>query len=432
MAAVDDWGKVAAIVAIVTIPVFASPLLLQPLFAYARRYIRRLLSRWLCCDALPFEIVEDDQAPFLQPPAPFRWFPPTVSRTTSRFSLAATSSNNDTIISLFNRAWAVHPRQVDRPEYLPLGRRYLRMDADGLMAALMLLKFDAAPAWHNLAQDWPSAPFDAQGYERFGDRPYVLQHGTVKGHFYRRMVAETDGAYLVGKLHGFPPTAGMPANADGPTKGELLAIARGYPPFYRRIFQSYSGVDVVHPIGERRDRCRGGWVVAIGFSSHKPTRLYNARFSEDYKNACERVSLVLRNVLCTTFGGDPTVRPAVEAAAGGVELMNRAQTGSVLSRATRQTVFGDAATSEVGQDLNLAQIRRILDLFNDGSRSDPLSDVERHEFRDLLPEALKAALVGVYTWWQYRNNEGEHIPEWLLDVELERCPIWIENEERAQ
>jgi hypothetical protein len=89
----------------------------------------------------------------------------------------------------------------------------------------------------------------------------------------------------------------------------------------------------------------------------------------------------------------------------GVAAMNRHKTGSVLTETIHRAVLGTTKRDEIGGNLNVAQIRFVLNLFNDCNK-DALNEVERSELERSLPEALQAALDGVYTWWQYVNNEG--------------------------
>ena len=132
------------------------------------------------------------------------------------------------------------------------------------------------------------------------------------------------------------------------------------------------------------------------------------------------------NILARAFDNNPTFKPILVAAVGAVKIMNREKTCSVLSQTTHRTIFGEAGSDKIGKDLSTPQICRILDLFNDYGK-DELSDTERNEFQDTLLEALKAAVFGVSTWWHYKNNEGNPIPEWFLEERIRLCPIWLED-----
>jgi hypothetical protein len=55
-----------------------------------------------------------------------------------------------------------------------------------------------------------------------------------------------------------------------------------------------------------------------------------------------------------------------------------------------------------------------------------LSPSDRESLGPILEEVLRAAVYGVFTWWQYVNNEGRDIPGWLLDERVRTAPIWLE------
>lgn len=108
--------------------------------------------------------------------------------------------------------------------------------------------------------------------------------------------------------------------------------------------------------------------------------------------------------------------------------LNENKTGSVLSKTIHQTVVGETPSDEVGMHLNVGQLNLILNIFNNFG-IDKLGEALIEELRPILPDALKAALNGVYRWWQYVNNDACPIPRWLLDEKVRLCPIWIEDRE---
>jgi hypothetical protein len=55
------------------------------------------------------------------------------------------------------------------------------------------------------------------------------------------------------------------------TKKELERILDGYPPWYSEYLILANGDSIPHPIKSMDDVARGGWIVAIGLSSTRPT-----------------------------------------------------------------------------------------------------------------------------------------------------------------
>ena len=412
-----DWNMIAAIVAIIAIPLSAHRLLISPILNLVRDYVLRILYRKYKCKAITGEDLPDGRLPII------------LSHTRSSSSSAANGngsqrvcrSNNAKIIRFFERAWGTSPRLVERPGYLRLERRYLRVDADSLMVAIMLNGGTTASLGRRANE--PSF----RGPER---STFAVHCGSVSGIFHHRTVDDNNDEHVAGSICGFPLYNAVHPRFHGLSKNDLYAIAQGYPPFYRETFRAKSGVEVGHPVRSIRDTARAGWVVAIAFACDSPTVLYNPRHLTEYEEACRRVLHALQNVLAAAFKDHLTFRPKLDAAVKGVAAMNRHKTGSVLTETIHRTVLGTTKHDEIGVNLNATQIRLILNLFNDYSK-DALTEDERSELERSLPEALQAALVGVYTWWQYVNNEGCGIPQWLLDERIRRCPIWIEDHEES-
>ncbi|RTE73083.1 hypothetical protein BHE90_012479 [Fusarium euwallaceae] len=232
------------------------------------------------------------------------------------------------------------------------------------------------------------------------DGSFDIRYGRVKGAF---RLCEPDGNAYIGKLYGFPNHQTIQPRFQGVSKNDFLAIAKGFPPFYRESFRAHSNVDVDHPVRDLRDASRAGWVVAIGFTSHSPTRMYNTRFSAEYENACSRVLDVLQTILSAEFAYHRVFGPILSAAVEGIAAMNMYKTGSVLKKGISQTVFNGTDNDKIGMHLNVGQIRLILNIFNDYSK-DQLSDDEFNELQVSLPEALKAAVNGVYSWFSHDST----------------------------
>jgi len=64
-------------------------------------------------------------------------------------------------------------------------------------------------------------------------------------------------------------------------------------------------------------------------------------------------------------------------------------------------------------------------IFNE-NREEPLVGEDKSELKHILAPALGAAINWIYKWWQYRNNEGSEIPQWLLNDVVRQSPLWIE------
>lgn len=407
---------VAAIVAIVTIPLYASPLLLKPAFHLVCEYVIRILYRRAMCGRIRWQDLPSQQR-LTVATSHSEWFRRSRFAGTPGVPNPGGSSNAE-ILNFFRHVWHTAPRLGERPRYLKLERQYLGIDANALIVALMLderavsFVFSASEPHHVVEGSTSTVRY---------------ARGSTEGIFRHHETNGGDDAYILGRLYRFPLPPVVQNRFHGLSKDDLLHISQGYPPFYRSTFKARSGVDVAHPVREERDATRAGWVVAIGFSSDPPIHLYNNRFMPQYEEACCRVLHVLEDILVPAFKDHQGVGLMLRNAVEGVKNMNRARTGSVLLRRIHIAVFGSGNDfGNIGVDLNARDIRLILDLFNSYSRGE-LSDPERSEMERIVPEALKAAVTGVYTWWQYVNNQGHAIPEWLLDERIQLCPIWLQD-----
>lgn len=306
--------------------------------------------------------------------------------------------------------WQAKPTRVDRPSYLEVNKDYLRIDADVLMAAIFLVV-------RVFGSDTQRAYFGVGS-------SFAFRYGTVSGRF-RRCEIEND-AYIVGQISGFPPHETVPLRFRGIRKDDLRAIANGYPPFYRQTFIAHSGVEIDHPVRTMGDIHRAGWVAAIGFASDLPVHVYNARYKPAYQEACDRVRQMLKR-LQSEYGANAVYSPLLEVAVRAVRMMNQNSSGSGLPSIVHGTVFQHCDDGrDIGINLNAAQLRFALKLFNDYSEGS-LSADERDRLEPILEEVLKAAVNGIYTWWQYLNNDSSPLPGWLLDERIRQTPIWAEN-----
>jgi hypothetical protein len=313
-------------------------------------------------------------------------------------------------INFFEDMWQAKPTRVDRPSYLEVNKDYLRIDADVLMAAIFL-------GVRVFGSDTQRAYFGVGS-------SFAFRYGTFSGRF-RRYEIEND-SYIVGQISGFPLHETVPLRFRGIRKDDLRAIANGYPPFYRQTFTAHSGVEIDHPVRTMRDIHRAGWVAAIGFSSDLPVHVYNARYKSAYQEACDRVRQMLKR-LQSEYSANAVYSPLLEVAVRAVRMMNQNSSGSGLPSIVHGTVFQHCDDGrDIGTNLNAAQLRFALKLFNDYSEGS-LSADERDRLEPILEEILKATVNGIYTWWQYLNNDSSPLPGWLLDERIRQTPIWVEN-----
>ena len=179
-----------------------------------------------------------------------------------------------------------------------------------------------------------------------------------------------------------------------------------------------------------RDIHRAGWIVAIGFAfSTSPVRLYQKRQALAYSEACDRVLETLLR-LQGGYISDVPRRSLLNVAVKVVTRMNGCRSGSGADSLTRGTVLLDGEHKSIGRSLSAPQILFALKFFNE-HRDSLLSDYERDSFEPILEEVLRAAVFGVFTWWQYVNNEGFGLPGWLLDDRVKLTPIWLEDSSNA-
>jgi hypothetical protein len=172
-----------------------------------------------------------------------------------------------------------------------------------------------------------------------------------------------------------------------------------------------------------RDIHRAGWVLMIGFSTHPPLQLYDPRRAPAYSEACDRVLETLRR-LQREYASENTHKALLDAAVKVVMRMNGYRSGSGADVITKGTVLLNGDQKSICRSMSLPQLDFALKFFND-YRDDALSFSEREMFEPILEDVLRAAVYGVWTWWQYVNNSGRHIPGWLLDDRVRMVPIWL-------
>ncbi|KAK0710036.1 hypothetical protein B0T26DRAFT_430871 [Lasiosphaeria miniovina] len=420
----EDWGKLSAIIAIVTLSVNIFPLILVPLFRNIFLKLQQLVYRgYYRCEAIGWDGLHDrglSHVPTLQ----------AATSATSELDLVATRPQIPNLVAFFDKVWRAKPQPVARPSYLAPDKNYLRVDADALVAALLV-----DGTYYGLGGSGSGS--DALP---LGDS-FSFQYGsTVKGQFQRFGAAPSTTAentvpdpYIIGRLTGFPQHEGIRRHARGITKNDLKAIAAGYPPFYRRTVMCNSGAPVAHPIRTVRDIHRGAWLVAIGFSRAylEPLGLYHGGQMGAYRGACGRVLHTLQR-LQTAYHDHVGLSTTLDAAVRGVARMNANTSGSGLPTVTAGTALqGCEDNAGIGATLSAPDVAFAMDLFRDFGDGPLIINIatgrDRERADRVLEEAIRAAVSGVYIWWQYVNNASRPLPGWMRDESIRQCPIWIEE-----
>lgn len=214
----------------------------------------------------------------------------------------------------------------------------------------------------------------------------------------------------------------------------ILAIAGGYPPFYRQTIKVPSGaIGVSYPVTKKQeiihcdDNKRGGWVVAAGLSIDEPIKVYKELSTTKFEEACKRVGRTISVVIKPAFGPQTKQAKMCDTAIIAIARMNEHTTDSGIPTFLDGTDLEgctDNIESYTGE-LNNTQCRAILNLFND-LRYSRLKDSEPRYFEPILRATLAAAVRGVYRWWYYKNNIGQPLHPFLTDT-LTGYPIWIRD-----
>ncbi|KAH7165370.1 hypothetical protein EDB81DRAFT_779078 [Dactylonectria macrodidyma] len=408
---IEDWGKVNAITALVTIPIFASSLLLQPLFQKARDAVVRAYHRGNRCEAIQWRDISPN-------PVRTQLQRQTTSTSTSSRVLEAGNGADDgkspkikALAQFLHDIWQVDPRPVPRPSYLDISKEYLRLDADVLLAIVLL--------------DGGSGSLDRQPDP--GTR-CTLRFGSTAAQF-RVFESDEHNFFIIGKLSNVPNFKSISQGYSSITKNDLRAIASGYPPFYRQLINTNSGVEIAHPTQSMRDIHHPSWLLAIGFCSFTitPLVLYDTRKSLAYSEACDRIlETVERLQRQFSPAANATRKQLLDVAVKVLTRMNSYRTGSGAETVTRGTnLLSDYGT--IGRSLNAPDILFAFKYF-DKYKDEELSRYDSERLDSLLEEVLRAAVHGVFTWWQYVNNHGHEVPGWLLDDRVRLNPIWLEDD----
>lgn len=315
-------------------------------------------------------------------------------------------------LGVIDALFATKPIKIERPRYLEEKKNYIRTDGDTLLAFLL-----------------SASEFTNSGTSGSDGLTSVLtfRAGAVFGRFHRY---QTNGeSYLVGRFLSESPTGSnwkIKPDIYGLPKEVLRLIAYGYPPFYRDRITTQSGARVSHPIKTLRGVCRGGWIIAIGLSVHEPFMKYNGRYTSQYREACTRVLKTMEKAIQPSFSSSMQISAFCDIAIRAVRRMNSNESGSGLHGFLSGTDYQERCNENLGvNSLSAEHCLFAMRLF-DENREEPLTGADKSELEPILVPVLSAAIEGILKWWQYKNNEGDELPEWLLDDGYRHAPIWIE------
>jgi hypothetical protein len=210
------------------------------------------------------------------------------------------------------------------------------------------------------------------------------------------------------------------------TKMEMDCILKGYPPWYQDPLSLSNGHSVPHPIQDGSDVYRGGWIVAVGLSSTRPTALafMETRKMDGLRNyvavgrAFDRVLHSMTN-LGKSFR-EPRVRIAQELvlSAYASERMAPSAFRDLFRRSLLTEDFGPGwfECTDFAQNLTNDQSKLIMQVFN---QYEELSDDQIQGLDGILKTALRAALVGTYkvvtTILYDRTTHFRMLPELMQD-----------------
>lgn len=415
-----DWDQVAAIVAIVAI-VLNLPTILGPIYRKIHAKIKPLFHRGYRCDVIRWDDLHDRKIALV--PSLI-----SISSTTSELgSLTADSATPFAArrqlsdLDLFlSRVWRATPHPITpRPSYLPPDKNFLCLDLDTLVVALLVDGTIQLGSKHDKYLP--------------GQTSFSISYGTVRGRFYLVTPHPSTSAsstavapYITAHLTNFPHHDYIRPSLRGLTKTDLLLIAQGYPPFYRKTFTAKSGAAVRHPVKEMRDIHRGAWLVAIGFSVDPPLVVYNSRKMSAYAEACGRVLHTLTR-LRGLYKEHAVFGEMLEVAVKGVTRMNGNGSGSGLPSVLEGSLLAGCEDSgEIGNRLSAGEIGLAMKLFGEFDEG-PVREEDRERVERIMVEVVKAAVSGVYVWWQYVNNHSNPMPGWMYDERIRHCPVWLED-----
>ena len=415
-----NWELAAVIVAVASVPLVVSPVALAGLGRIIRSLFSWLKSDKTTCEALCWEDL------FTGPLHACNGSCCVPVAGTGRYlnSVHNTppSCYSGPFFNVLHTAWPrSRKRRIPKPQHLPLDSDYLRTDGNTLLAFVVI----TCPGYRSLM---------SSGGEGVSQGTFSISSNHRRARFHRPQPRDDIEPYLVGHIHEMAsPTRVVDLVAIGLTKNEVLSIANGFPPFYRRRIVTHSGAIIDHPVLELTDVRRAGWVIAAGLSTHEPVNVYNNDQAGHYKSACERVYSTIVNAMQPLFTVSTEEAALCHLAASVIQYMNDQGTGSGVSKFIQGSRLEgcDGGVETLTQSWSAEECNFAIALFHH-HKVMPLAQEEKRKLEPALLAVLAVAVNGVYSWWQYRNNIGSHIPDWLLVDSIRSGPIWLKDCRMAQ
>lgn len=206
---------------------------------------------------------------------------------------------NGTLGKMFPQVWQDSPRRVNRPRSLSPSCDYVCTNAETVMAFVF---YTMSPVLNYDSSDYSISITD-DGY-RYGST-YIK---------YQPLQGNTMVMHLDGNIHENPQL----------TKGDVIGLLEGYPPWYREAVRLDHGPSIPHPTSSSADlQYRAGWTVALGLSD------LGALPTACHDHACIQKSffralVITRDVLLAGFPNDPSIRIV----SGSLQYMWNAKTNS--------------------------------------------------------------------------------------------------------
>ncbi|KAL8670627.1 MAG: hypothetical protein Q9168_004838 [Polycauliona sp. 1 TL-2023] len=193
------------------------------------------------------------------------------------------------------------------------------------------------------------------------------------------------------------------------TKKCLEARILGYPPWYREHLTVAHGPIIPHPIKDRDDIHRAGWILAVGLSQSIP--LSSTEPAIDYMDKpVKRVLSKLKSEIQPHFPENPTLKAAILA----IEYMLQARTGSGVERYLTAKLH-PSFERDVTATLAGSECVFAMSMFN---KVGPLAELDKSRLAPILEPVVDAAFRGCYIVIQYFKNgtHGFRIPTAFSDT----------------
>ena len=347
-----NWGEISGIVAVFTLALVTSQTGRDVLQASRRWLAGHLWPAGLYCRCVSWDDVPEGRIHNCQRPLGQYWLRPYCY------------CQADSLETVFTGAFeaANGPQNlIEKPQSLQqlgLDRRYVRTDVFTLLAFVLM-----------------SADANASGYNI-----NLSDHDTIT-------IASVRCA---GRIQ------------PDMTKKTLEGIIAGYPPWYREKLVVAHGPVVPHPIQDRDDVYRAGWVIAVGLSKTEPLShvVTNNRTMLDeskYINQpLKRVLQKMRDDIQPHFPEHATLKAAISA----MEYLIRRGTGSGVETYLTPELHKEH-NAIYTSDLSGSDCIFAMSLFN---KVQGLSEADRAILSPILTPVIDAAFRGSYQVIQHCKN----------------------------